>query len=112
MSPTGISLLCLAMTVTSAGSAADYETGAVEHRVISGPDKDGDLLVSTKVMVTNHSDEEIVVNLELQACDSEGFEVFELDLTGKVAANSTVALTDTDYFNAKAYESISHWNIE
>jgi hypothetical protein len=106
-------ILCMATTVIVPGEEPpEYETGPVEHRVVLGPDEDGDLLVSIKVPVTNLSDEVIFVNLELQARDSEGFQVFEFDLAGKVGARTTEIVTDTEYIAAEIVDAISSWNIK
>lgn len=106
------SLICLAMSVSLVATVPDLEVGPVEAKVVSGPDEDGDLLVAIKVTVTNNSDSEQTVTLEIQALDSEDFEVFECDLSGTIGPGTTRAITDTDYINAEIYKTISQWRVE
>ncbi len=63
-------------------------------------------------MVTNYSEDELVVSVSIQACDSEGFEVAEFDLEGNVRPKTTKAITDTDYVTPDVFKSIADWNIE
>ncbi|MGH9868129.1 MAG: hypothetical protein ACREAA_08200 [Candidatus Polarisedimenticolia bacterium] len=105
-------LLCLITSSASFPGERGYEAGDVQHRVVMGPDEDGDLLVSVKVEVTNTTDEDMDVDLELQGCDRDGFELVELDLSGKVSARSSKVITDTDYISAEVLERIDHWNVE
>jgi len=100
------------MSVTSLASVPDLEVGPVEAKAISGPDEDGDLLVSIKVTVTNNADSERSVNLQIQALDGEEFEVFECNLEGKVDPEATRTISDTDYINAELYRSISQWRVD
>jgi len=106
------SLVCLAMSVTCLASVPDLEVGPVEAKVISGPDEEGDLLVSIKVTVTNNADAERSVNLQIQALDGEEFEVSECDLEGRVDPEATRTISDTDYINAELYQSISTWRVD
>ena len=105
-------VLCLIASGTSIPSGPQYEAGPVDARIVSGPDEDGDQLISIKVMITNYSDDELALSLSIQGCDSEGFELAEIELQGKVKAKSTKVITDTDYIEASVFESISNWNIE
>lgn len=112
MSRFAVVAFCLVASGTSIPSGPDYEAGPVDARVVSGPDEDGELLISLKAMVTNYSDGELTVSLSIQGCDDEGFELAEFELEGKVRSKTTKVITDTDYVEADVFKSISSWNIE
>ena len=106
------SLICLTMSVTPLVTSSDLDVGTVEAKVVAGPDEDGDLQVSIRVTVTNNADSERAVKLEIQALDSEEFEVFECDLEGKIGPQTTRSITDTQYINSEIYQSISQWRVD
>jgi len=105
-------LLCVLVSDTTLPGGPQFEAGPVEARIVSGPSEDGNLFISIKVVVTNYSDEELALDLSIQGCDSDGFELAEFELEGKVKARTTNTITDTDYIEADIYESISNWRIE
>jgi len=104
--------LALVLLASSPGACPDLDMGPVEARIVSGPDEDGELLISIKVDVANRSDSEVALSLDIQALDGEGFEVFESHLAGKVGPNTFETITDTDYIEKDVYESISRWRID
>jgi hypothetical protein len=105
-------ILCLLVSGTSMPSEPGYEAGPVDARIVSGPDEDGELLISIKVMVRNDSDADLDFEFKIQACDNDEFEVAEFELEGQVKARTTKSITDTDYIKPEVFNSISTWNIE
>ena len=61
----------------------------VAHRVINGPDSEGDVLISVKADVTNLLDTDQEVEVWVQALDAEGFEVTDIELSGRLAGTDT-----------------------
>jgi hypothetical protein len=100
-------LISFAMPVSK-----DLEYSAPAHKVLGGPDDDGDLEISVKVTVRNTTGKAQEAKVVVRAVDGEGYEVFDVQLTGKVAANETKILTDTQYINEKLYKTIVKWEIE
>lgn len=84
----------------------------IDHKVLSGPDEDGDLKISVKVVLRNSTDEDVVVDLEIEAIDSDDFEVLDVSLSGMVAAKGSRSLSDWQYVNEKSYKSIAKWQLD
>jgi len=88
------------------------EFSGLAHKVLGGPDSDGDLEISVKLNVNNTTARVMDVKVVVRAVDSEGYEVFDVQLTGKVNARETRILTDSQYINEKLYKTIVRWEIE
>lgn|SRR5262245_11644490 len=104
--------VCLLVSFTPIPSDPQYETGLVDARIVLGPNEDGELLISIKVEVRNNTDDELAVDLSIQGCDREGFELAEFELEGNIPANARKTITDTDYVDAEIFEAISNWIVE
>ena|SRR6185503_4692984 len=97
---------------TMAAPTPGLEASGLTHKVLSGPDDDGDLKISIKVTVLNTTEAEIDAAVVARAVDKEDFEVFDVRLTGKVKAGKIRVLTDTQFITEKLYKSIARWEIE
>jgi hypothetical protein len=108
--------LTLILTLPSITPAMSDQKGlefsGLAHKVLSGPDNDGDLEISVKLNVNNTTAKVMDVKVVVRAVDAEGYEVFDTQLTGKVNARETRILTDTQYINEKLYKTIVRWEIE
>ena len=82
------------------------------HKVVAGPDSDGDLEISVKLTARNTTDEEQSVKVIVRAVDREDYEVFDMALTGKVKARESRILTDTQFISEKVYKTVVRWEIE
>lgn len=105
-----IGTLVLIGTVVAASQGLEF-TG-LGHKVLSGPDSDGDLEISVKINVRNPTNADQDAKVVVRAVDKEGYEVFDVELTGKVKAGETRILTDTQYIKEKVYNTIIKWEIE
>ena len=112
MSRPTVALLCLLLSTTMLPTSSDCDVGDVEAKVVSGPDDDGDLLVSLKVNVINNTESEMDLAFTIQGIDADEFEVFECRLGGKAAPLGITTITDTQYIEASIYDSIWRWRIE
>ncbi len=105
----GLAAGVLAQTTTSDGTV---EVSNVAHKVIQGPDAEGDLLISVKAEVKNLLSRPQDVEIWVRALDAEGFEVVDVPLTARLKAGQQKGLTDTLYLNARAYKTIVKWQAE
>ena len=48
----------------------------------------------------------------VRAVDAEEYEVFDVQLTGKVKAREARILTDTQFISEKVYKTIVRWEVE
>ena len=108
--------LTLILTLPSISPAMSARKGlefsGLAHKVLGGPDTDGDLEISVKLNVQNTTARVQDVKVVVRAVDSEGYEVFDVELTGKVNARDSRILTDSQYINEKLYKTIVRWEIE
>jgi hypothetical protein len=88
------------------------EFSGLAHKVLNGPDDDGDLEISVKLTVRNMTAKDQDVKVVVRAVDAEEYEVFDVQLTGKVKAREARTLTDTQYIPDKVYKTIVRWEIE
>lgn len=96
----------------TAGTPPGIEVSGLAHKVLSGPDEDGDLEISVKLTVKNTTEADTRVEITVQAIDGEDFEVFDVRLSGSVKAKQTRVLTDTQFISEKLYKTIVKWQIE
>ena len=78
-------------------------------KVIKKEDEDGDISFAIKALIENDSDDEdIYVNL--QGLDSDGFEIYDVTLTGKISiGKSNTLTTKVTYINKELFEQIVTW---
>ena len=107
---TSVLILALVGSVVSAQQGLEFS--GLAHKVLAGPDSDGDLQISIKVNVRNPTSADHDAKVVVRAVDNDDYEVFDVQLTGKVKAGQTRILTDTQFINEKVYKSIARWEIE
>lgn len=88
------------------------ELTGLAHKVIDGPDEDGDLEISVKVTVRNTTGKDQDVKIKVRAVDGEDYEVFDMPITGIVKARDTRVLSDTQFISEKVYKTVVRWEIE
>jgi hypothetical protein len=88
------------------------EFTGLAHKVLTGPDDDGDLEISVKLNVRNTTAKDQDVKVIVRAVDAEEYEVFDVQLTGKVKAPEARVMTDTQFISDKVYKTIVRWEIE
>jgi hypothetical protein len=86
--------------------------GEIKVKMISGPDSAGDIKFSVKVEAHNSGTKDKEVDILVRGVDAEGFEIVDLKLKGKVKAGQKRDLTESNYANQQAYQSIVKWEIE
>lgn len=91
--------------------AADIEISDIATKLVSSPDSSGDVYYAIKADVTNNGQKQDV-RVELQAVDSDGFEVADLTLRGDIPPGTSKVLTDKKYMQETAYKSIKNWQIK
>lgn len=105
-------ILTLPLISPAMSAPQDFEVSGLAHKVLGGPDDDGDLEISIKVNVLNKTAKVLDAKVYVRAVDNDGFEVFDVQLTGKVGARESRVLTDTQFINEKLYKTIVKWEIE
>ena len=105
-------LLTLPLMTLAVSPPKDFEFSGLAHKILSGPDEDGDLEISIKLTVRNTTRGDQDVKVVVRAVDTEDYEVFDVQLSGKVKAGETRTLTDTQFINEKLYKTIARWEIE
>lgn len=105
-------LLTFPLMTLAVSPPRDLEFSGLAHKVLGGPDEDGDLKISIKVTVRNTTGGDQDVKVVVRAVDNDHYEVFDVELSGKVKAGETRTLTDTQYINEKLYKTIARWEIE
>src|SRR5215475_250938 len=108
----GTSVLLLALVGSVVSAQQGVEFSGLAHKVLSGPDSDGDLLISIKLNARNATDIDQDAKVVVRAVDKDDYEVFDVQLIGKVKAGQMRILTDTQFINEKVYKSIVRWEIE
>jgi len=88
------------------------EVAAPEHKVIDGPNEDGDLDLSVKVMVKNTLDMDESVQIVVQAVDRDDFEVLEVVMSGPIRAGKARPLSQSAVLQQDAYRTIVAWRVE
>jgi hypothetical protein len=109
-------LIAIALLSGIGAYADDLPTGVVverlDHKVLSGPDKDGDVRISVKAVVKNTTDRDVEIDITLEAIDAEDFEVLDVPLSGTIPAHGAKALSDWQYLAEKTYKTIATWRLE
>jgi len=88
------------------------EVATPEHKVIDGPNEDGDLDLSVKVMVKNTLDMDESVQIVVQAVDRDDFEVLEVVMSGPIRAGKARPLSQSAVLQQDAYRTIVAWRVE
>jgi hypothetical protein len=111
--PVVITLACvLVLPAFAAAPRLGIEVAPPEHKVIDGPNEDGDLDLSVKVMVKNTLDMDESVQVVVQAIDRDEFEVLEVVMSGPIRAGKSRSLTQSAVLQQDAYRSIVAWRVE
>jgi hypothetical protein len=111
--PVVITLACvLVLPAFAAAPRLGIEVAPPEHKVIDGPNEDGDLDLSVKVLVKNTLDMDESVQVVVQAIDRDEFEVLEVVMSGPIRAGKSRSLTQSAVLQQDAYRSIVAWRVE
>ena len=105
-------ILTLPLIIPATSPPKGLEFSGLAHKVVDGPDEDGDLEISVKVNVRNTAGKDQDVKIKVRAVDAEDYEVFDMPITGIVKARETRVLTDTQFISEKVYRTIVRWEIE
>ncbi len=102
----------LVLPAFAAAPRLGIEVAAPEHKVIDGPNEDGDLDLSVKVMVKNTLDMDESVQIVVQAVDRDDFEVLEVVMSGPIRAGKARPLSQSAVLQQEAYRTIVAWRVE
>jgi hypothetical protein len=110
-------LVGLMLAVPSPASSAaaprlGIEIASPEHKVLEGPNEDGDLELSVKVMVKNTLEMDESVQIVVQALDRDDYEVLEVVLAGPIRAGKARPLTQSALLQKEVYRTIVAWRVE
>jgi hypothetical protein len=105
-------ILTLPLISSAVSAPKGLEFSGLAHKVVDGPDDDGDLEISIKVNVRNMTGKDQDVKIKVRAVDAEDYEVFDMPITGIVKARESRVLTDTQFISEKVYKTIVRWEIE
>lgn len=112
MNKNGFKLLWLVLLLLTPLSAigGEVEVSDIATKVIE-KDNYGDVSFAIKAKVTNNTkDSEVFVFL--QAIDSEGFEIYEIALEGKIAPGTSRVLTESSYMSLNKFNQIDKWQLD
>lgn len=104
-------LALLICSVPIRGSAEDLAMGAPVTKQVTRPDSSGDVWYAVKLPVVNKTASYLLVTVELQAVDKDGFELDTVTLTEVLPPSSTATLTDKTYMSYAQYRSIATWQV-
>jgi hypothetical protein len=108
-----MSVACvLAFPTFAAAPRLGIEIAPPEHKVLDGPNADGDLDLSVKVMVKNTLDMDESVQIVVQALDRDDYEVLEVVLSGPVRAGKSRPLTQSAMLQQDVYRTVVAWRVE
>jgi len=108
-----MSVACvLAFPTFAAAPRLGIEVAPPEHKVLDGPNADGDLDLSVKVMVKNTLDMDESVQIVVQALDRDDYEVLEVVLSGPVRAGKSRPLTQSAMLQQDVYRTVVAWRVE
>ena len=92
--------------------AAAVTVGKIAAKLRGEPDDSGDVWFAIVADVTNNTQDEVEVRVNIQAVDQEGFELTELTLRGSVGPGETRRMSDQDYMKHRDYLNIARWQVE
>jgi len=105
--------LCLAMLAwvagAQAGPAVGYKLLSNEHKIVSGPDGDGDLEVSFRVTVENTGTTGVAALIIAQGIDTADFPIYDAYLETTLSPGETRTIRDLSYIPLKTYGKITRW---
>jgi hypothetical protein len=102
----------LALPSFAAAPRLGIEIAPPEHKVVDGPNADGDLDLSVKVMVKNTLEMDESVQVVVQALDRDDYEVLEVVMSGPIRAGKSRTLTQSAVLEQEAYRTIVSWRVE
>jgi hypothetical protein len=105
-------ILMIAVPSIAAPPRLGIEIAPPEHKVLDGPNADGDLELSVKVMVKNTLDMDESVQIVVQALDRDEYEVLEVVLAGPIRAGKARPLTQSALLQKDVYRTIVTWRVE
>jgi hypothetical protein len=105
-------ILMIAVPSIAAPPRLGIEVATPEHKVLDGPNADGDLELSVKVMVKNTLDMDESVQIVVQALDRDDYEVLEVVLAGPIRAGKARLLTQSAVLQKDVYRTIVAWRVE
>lgn len=86
--------------------------GEIATRLRAEADDSGDVTFAIAVDVTNNTQQAIEAFVDLQAVDSDGFELTDLTLRGSLGPGETKRLSDQTYMPERDYRAIAKWQVE
>lgn len=92
--------------------AAAVTVGTIATKLRAEADEAGDVSFAIAVDVTNNTQDAVEVAVDLQAVDSEGFELTDLTLYGSLGPGETKRLSDQRYMPHRDYHAIAKWQVE
>ena len=103
-------LLMLFVSLPIASSTPAYELIDRAHKIVSGPDEDGDLEISFRVTVKNLRDTKLAVRVIAQGIDEEDFVTYDLYLDDTLGPHETRVIRDLDFISDTKYSEIVKWD--
>jgi hypothetical protein len=86
-----------------------YLVKNIATKVLKRDEDDETLTFAIKADVTNKTDDEDVY-LTLQGLDADGFEVYNISISGRIPCNATKTLTTKeDYVAFSDYDAVVFW---
>jgi hypothetical protein len=92
-------------------TAEDLTVIDISTKKMSEVDSSGDVWFSVRAVIRNNTSEPKNVVLNIQAVDSEGFELKSVSLRGRIPANVPDSITDKTYMPDKQYRAIDKWKV-
>jgi len=111
MSRLGVCIaLMLLLSPPLVSNSPGYELIDKAHKIVSGPDEDGDLEISLRATVKNLRNAQLAVRVIAQGIDKEDFVTYDIYLEALLKPNETRVLRDLDYIPKATYDKIVKWD--
>lgn len=92
--------------------ASFVTVGKIATKLRSEPDESGDVSYAIAVDVTNNTQQAVEAFVDLQAVDSDGFELTDVTLRGSLGPGETKRLSDQNYMPHRDFLAIAKWQVE
>ena len=89
----------------------DYKVTNIGAKQMSEEDDAGDIWFAVKATVTNLTDDEIFVSIDLQGVDVDDFEVKSVSLSSSLSPGESKTLTDRTYISSNEWKMIKRWQV-
>lgn len=89
----------------------NYRVTDIGAKQMSKEDKFKDIWFAVKATITNLTDNEIIVSVDVQGVDIDDFEVTSVSLSNTLSPGELKILTNRSYISSNEWEMIKRWQV-